>query len=123
MAERDITRDCEKIFVKRTLERERHILTNFLTEVYISLEEIEKLMLDEPTWEMSETALDRIKMEREYLIRTLHRERKNILSILTVISVCAYATHHINQESLKTFDQRVHTLRMKYAAAERSAHA
>ncbi|GFW97210.1 hypothetical protein TNCV_4784241 [Trichonephila clavipes] len=85
MAERDTTRNWDKIFVKRTLERERHILTNFLTEVYVSLEEIEKLMLDEPTWEMSETASDRIKMERKYLIRTLHREWKNILSILTGI--------------------------------------
>ncbi|GFQ93336.1 hypothetical protein TNCT_353941 [Trichonephila clavata] len=37
------------MFVKRALERERHILTNFLTEVYISLDEIEKLMLDEPS--------------------------------------------------------------------------
>ncbi|GFQ70954.1 hypothetical protein TNCT_86211 [Trichonephila clavata] len=44
------------MFVKRALERERHILTNFLTEVYISLDEIEKLMLDEPNWEMSATS-------------------------------------------------------------------
>ncbi|GFR02976.1 hypothetical protein TNCT_140651 [Trichonephila clavata] len=72
------------MFVKRALERERHILTNFLAEVYISLDEIEKLMLDEPAWEMSATS-NRVQMEREYLTRILHRERKNILSILTGI--------------------------------------
>ncbi|GFX57400.1 hypothetical protein TNCV_3138191 [Trichonephila clavipes] len=85
MAERETPRDCDKIFVKRTLERERHILTNFLTEVYISLDEIEKLMLEEPTWETTETASNLIQREREYLIRILHRERKNILCILTGI--------------------------------------
>ncbi|GFQ96034.1 hypothetical protein TNCT_327011 [Trichonephila clavata] len=84
MAERETRRDCEKMFVKRALERERHILTNFLTEVYISLDEIEKLMLDEPAWEMSAT-LNRVQIEREYLTRIFHRERKNILSILTGI--------------------------------------
>ncbi|GFR19095.1 hypothetical protein TNCT_639821 [Trichonephila clavata] len=85
MAERETSRDCEKIFVKKTLERERHILTTFLTEVYVSLEEIEKLMLDEPIWERPENVLDRIEMEREYLTRIINRERKNILSLLTGI--------------------------------------
>ncbi|GFY67234.1 hypothetical protein TNIN_228331 [Trichonephila inaurata madagascariensis] len=85
MAERETSRHCGKIFVKRTLERERYILTNFLTEVYISLDEIEKLMLDEPARGMTEMASNRIQMERKYLIRILHRERKNILSILTGI--------------------------------------
>ncbi|GFQ75030.1 hypothetical protein TNCT_518911 [Trichonephila clavata] len=85
MAERETSRDCEKIFVNRTLERERHILTTFLTEVYVSLEEIEKLMLDEPTWKRPENVLDKIEMEREYLTRIINRERKNILSLLTDI--------------------------------------
>ncbi|GFR14635.1 hypothetical protein TNCT_489981 [Trichonephila clavata] len=51
----------------------------------MSLEEIEKLMLDEPTWERLENELDRIEMEREYLTRIINRERKNILSLLTGI--------------------------------------
>ncbi|GFW62001.1 hypothetical protein TNCV_2373291 [Trichonephila clavipes] len=80
MAERENSWECDKIFVQRTLKREKQILSNFLTEVYISLDEIENLMMDEPICQTTSN-----RMKREYLIRNLNRERKNILSLLTGI--------------------------------------
>ncbi|GFT20813.1 hypothetical protein NPIL_571871 [Nephila pilipes] len=53
MAERETGNalDCDKIFVKRTLQREKHILSSLLTEVFVSLDEIEKILLETDPWE------------------------------------------------------------------------
>ncbi|GFS31586.1 hypothetical protein NPIL_31041 [Nephila pilipes] len=95
MAERETGNalDCDKIFVKRTLQREKHILSSLLTEVFVSLDEIEKILLETDPWEKNEEIWNRLQLEREYLARTLNRERKVVLSCLTSIQ---WSLDHLN---------------------------
>lgn len=48
----------------------------------------------------------------------LHGIHLYCLFVITlVVALCAYTTHQLSQECIRTFDQRVHALRTKYAAA------